>query len=85
MNKSDPCAADVVRSAIAHVAPDRADDLDGLDRSVDVWREFDLDSLDHVIVMELIADATGCDIAERDYPRLLSFGQLCAHVERVLH
>jgi len=84
MNRTQSCATDVVRSALAHVAPDRADDLDDLDRSVDLWRELDLDSLDHVAVMELIADATGSDIAERDYPRLLSFDQLHDHVERAL-
>lgn len=84
MSTTPSCAAGVVRSALVHVAPDRADDLDDLDPGVDLWHELNLDSLDHVTVMELIADVTGVDIAERDYPRLLSFDQLRAHVERTL-
>ena len=82
MTGTPSSATDVVRSALAHVATDRIDDLDRLDPDIDVWRELDLDSLDHVTVMELIADATGADIAEHDYPRLLSMRQLVEHVQR---
>lgn len=84
MNSSGACPAEVVRRALAQVATDRADDLDTLDPCADVWRELDLDSLDHVTVMEVISDATGTEIAEREYPRLLSLAQLRAHVERAL-
>ncbi len=84
MTGTQSSGKDVVRSALAHVASDRIDDLDRLDPEIDVWRELDLDSLDHVIVMELISDAIETDIAEHDYPRLLSMRQLTEHVERAL-
>jgi acyl carrier protein len=84
MTGTQSSANDVVRSALAHVASDRIDDLDRLDPEIDVWRELDLDSLDHVTVMELISDAIETDIAEHDYPRLLSMRQLSEHVERAL-
>lgn len=84
MTRTQSSASDVVRSALAHVAADRIDDLDRVDPDIDVWRELDLDSLDHVTVMESIADAIGKDIAERDYPRLLSMRQLFEYVERAL-
>ncbi len=84
MSRTQSSASDVVRSALAHVAADRIDDLDRLDPDTDVWRELDLDSLDHVTVMELIADAIETDIAEHDYPRLLSMRQLSDYVRRAL-
>lgn len=74
----------VVHAALQQVASDRSDEFDGLDPDVDVWRELDLDSLDHLTVMTYIADATDADVAERDYPRLITMRQLRAHVERAL-
>jgi acyl carrier protein len=86
----DPMAArqsfalELVRSALANVAPGQVDELDQLDNHADVWRALNLDSMDHVTVMIQIAEATGSDIPERDYPRLLSLGQLCDHVARAV-
>jgi acyl carrier protein len=77
-------AREMVHAALYQVASDRRDELDGLDPDADVWRELDLDSLDHLTVMTYIAEATNVDIAERDYPRLITMRQLTAHVERAL-
>lgn len=77
-------AFEVVRSALAHVAPDQLDELDQLANHADVWRALNLDSMDHVTVMIRIAEATGSDIPERDYPRLLSLGQMCAYVDEAI-
>ena len=74
----------MVRSALALVAAERVDELEALDADTDLWRAFDLDSLDHLTVMTQIASVTDVDIAERDYPRLISLNQLCAHVEQTL-
>lgn len=84
MTGTPASATEVVRSALAHVATDRIDDLDDLDPEIDLWHELDLDSLDHVTVLELISDAIKADIAEHDYPRLLSMRQLSGHVERAM-
>lgn len=84
MAATTPHAREVVHAALQQVAPDRGDEFDGLDPDTDVWRELDLDSLDHLTVMTYIADATDADVAERDYPRLITMRQLCAHVQRVL-
>jgi acyl carrier protein len=62
----------LVRQAIADVAPELRAELDDLDPHVDLWRELELDSMDHLSVMEKLSAATGRDIPERDYPRLLS-------------
>lgn len=84
MTEPTSFAFEVVRSALAHVAADRTDQLDGIDPDADLWRELDLDSLDHLTAMTEIASVTGVDIAERDYPRLISLSQLCDHVERTV-
>ena len=77
-------ARETVYVALYQVASDRRDGLDDVDPDADVWRELDLDSLDHLTVMTYIAEATNVDIAERDYPRLITIRQLIAYVERAL-
>lgn len=77
-------AREMVHAALLQVASDRRHELDDLDPDADVWRELDLDSLDHLTVMTYIANATHVDVAERDYPRLITMRQLIAHVERAL-
>ncbi len=73
-------AHDVVVEAIASVAPDVADELGTLDRTVDLWEELQLDSMDHLNVMAALADRTGIEIAERDYATLRSLEALAQHL-----
>ena len=62
----------LVRRSLTEVAPELAAELEDLDRHVDLWRELELDSMDHLSVMTKLSEATGREIPERDYPRLLS-------------
>jgi acyl carrier protein len=57
----------VVRTAIASVAPDA--DLAHLDLDADIAEAVDLDSMDVLNVMEAVAQQTGLEVPERDYPR----------------
>mgnify|MGYP001825297245 CR=1 FL=1 len=67
----------LVPRAIAEVAPELAPELDDLDPNVDLWRELELDSMDHLSVMTRLSEATGRDIPERDYPKLRSLNAIC--------
>jgi len=81
MLTTDQARATVVE-AIARVAPDVADEIEGLDPSVDLWDALELDSMDHVNVMTQLTERTGVDIPERDYPELRSIESLIAHLLR---
>lgn len=76
MRQTSPCSRPLVRGLLAEVAPDRADDLARIDPNGDLWAALDLDSLDHLTVMTRLAEELGVDIAEHDYPRLISLRQL---------
>lgn len=80
---ADLTTADVRRilfGAIAEVAPELEAELDDLDTTVDLWRELELDSMDHLTVMTRLTEATGRDIPERDYPQLGSVDAVCAYL-----
>jgi acyl carrier protein len=66
----------MILSAIADVAPELEPELADLDHDVDFWTELQLDSMDHLSVMTRLADQTGVEIAERDYPRLTTVAAL---------
>ena len=70
----------ILLDAIAEVAPELEGELADLDPTVDLWRELELDSMDHLTVMTRLAEATGRDIPERDYPRLCSVDAVCAYL-----
>jgi acyl carrier protein len=57
----------VIRRALAEIAPDA--DLAGLDPSDDIVDALELDSMDVLNVMAAVADETGLEVPERDYPR----------------
>lgn len=67
---------DIILAAIADVAPELGPELGELDRDVDFWMELQLDSMDHLAVMARLAERTGVDIAERDYPRVTTINTL---------
>lgn len=66
----------MILSAIADVAPELEPELADLDHDVDFWIELQLDSMDHLNVMTRLAQQTGVEIAERDYPRLTTITAL---------
>ena len=78
MNELDIAA--LVRSAITDVAPEVAPELDELDPDVDLWRELELDSMDHLSVMTRLSEATGREIPERDYPSLSTMRSICDYL-----
>lgn len=73
-------ALQVVKNAIATIAPDIEDELNALDVEVDVWDELELDSMDHLNAMAELKDQTGVDVPERQYPRVRSLGALAEYV-----
>lgn len=73
--------AAIVRDAIAAVAPELEPELGDVDPAIDIWIEFELDSMDHLAVMTRIADQTGIEIPEREYPRLNTLAALCDYLE----
>jgi acyl carrier protein len=66
----------MILSAIADVAPELEPELGDLDHEVDFWIELQLDSMDHLAVMTRLAQQTGVEIAESDYPRLTTVAAL---------
>jgi len=70
----------MVRRALIEVAPELVTELDDLDRDVDLWRELELDSMDHLSVMTKLSAATGREIPEQHYPRLLSLRALSEYL-----
>lgn len=61
-----------VLRAIAEVAPDA--DLATVNVEVPLQEQLDLDSMDFLAVLSAIAEETGLEIPERDYPRLAALG-----------
>jgi acyl carrier protein len=76
MNKQD--ARQAVQTAISQVAPDLGpDDLEGGAR---LRQDLELDSLDFLRLVETIAQSTGVDIPERDYPAVATVDELINYV-----
>lgn len=61
-----------VHAAFVAVAPELDEELSQLDPEADVWLELQLDSMDHLAVIEQLSGAIGRDIPESDYPELIS-------------
>ena len=64
-------ATAAVRGAITRVAPDV--DIALLDGDVELRGELDLDSMDFLNVLIAIAERTGIEVPERDYPEVGTF------------
>ena len=73
-------AESTARDAISRVAPDV--DVAVLDGDVELRGELDLDSMDFLNVMIAIAETTGIEIPERDYPEVATFGGLVGYLSR---
>jgi len=65
-------ARDTILRAIAEVAPDA--DRGAVNLEVPLQEQLDLDSMDFLAVLSMIAEETGLEIPERDYPRLAALG-----------
>lgn len=76
MNETEARAA--VLSAIAQVAPDV--DPDDLNEAARLRQDLELDSLDFLRLIETIAQATGVDVPERDYPGVATVAGLIAYL-----
>ncbi|WP_285244627.1 acyl carrier protein [Pseudarthrobacter sp. fls2-241-R2A-127] len=76
MNQQD--ARRAVETAIGKVAPDvEPGDLDGAAR---LRQDLELDSLDFLRLVEVVAESTGVDIPEADYPAVATVDGLVAYV-----
>lgn len=71
-------ARQAVHTAIGQVAPDV--DLDGLDGGLRLRQDLELDSLDFLRLVEIIDEATGVDIPERDYTAVATVKGLIDYV-----
>lgn len=71
----------VVLTAIAGVAPELESELATLDQDIDLWEALELDSMDHLSVMTRLSEATGQEIPERDYPRLLTLHAIRSYLD----
>ena len=70
----------MILAAVAEVAPELEPELADLDHDVDFWNELQLDSMDHLAVMTRLAERTGREIPERDYPRLTTVNTLSSYL-----
>lgn len=76
MNQQD--ARQAVETAIGEVAPDvEPEDLEG---SARLRQDLELDSLDFLRLVEVIAEATGVDIPEADYPAVATVDGLVTYL-----
>ena len=69
----------LVIDIINDIAPD--EDTSALDDDAKLRDQLELDSMDHLSVMTRLADATGREIPERDYPQLLTLRAICDYLD----
>ena len=68
-----------VRAAIARVAPDV--DPDTIADDAPFRDDAGLDSMDFLNILAAIAEATGVDVPERDYPRVTTIRALALYLD----
>ncbi len=74
-----PTSTQVVLEAIVQVAPNA--DLITLDPEDDLRDHLELDSVDFLALVQRVAERTGREIPERDFPRLLSLASFAAYLD----
>ncbi|MFF2344822.1 acyl carrier protein [Pseudarthrobacter sp. NPDC058119] len=75
---NEPDARQAVEAAIGKVAPDvEPGDLESAAR---LRQDLELDSLDFLRLVEVIAESTGVDIPEADYPAVATVGGLVQYL-----
>ena len=70
---------EAVQALIIEIAPDA--DVAGIKPDGDLRREADLDSLDFQTLIERVAETTGVEIPEADYPQVRSLQGLSEYLE----
>ena len=78
--KAREIALAIIIEVIGKVAPDVADELGSLDRSIDLWEELQLDSMDHLNIMTAISERTGVAIEASNYAKLRSLDAIAEHL-----
>ena len=63
-------ARELLVDALGGIAPEV--DVDALDPDAEIQTAADLDSMDFLALLEALAERTGIEIPEADYPRLAS-------------
>ena len=71
-------ARDTILGLLADIAPEA--DLSALAGDVDLRDAIDLDSLDFLNLIERLAEATGVDVPENDYPDVRTLDGLATYV-----
>jgi len=74
---------DLVLSVLAGIAPDA--DLASLAPGEDLRERLDIDSMDHLNFVIGLHQATGVEIPERDYARLVTLRDTLAYLAARLH
>ena len=68
-----------VQAMIRGIAPDA--DVEGMDPERDLRREADLDSLDFQTLIERVAESTGVEIPEVDYPQVRTLRGMSEYID----
>lgn len=71
-------ATDVIVKVLSTIAPEI--DLAAVDGTGDLQFECDLDSMDFLNLVEGVAQATGCEIPERDYGAIATLDGFTAYL-----
>lgn len=75
---NDTEARDVIRAALARIAPEI--ELDDADTTEPMTRELDLDSMDMLSLLEAIGERTGVQIPETDVEPTWSLDDMVAYL-----
>lgn len=70
---------EIVLSALADIAPEV--DVGALDVDADVREEVDLDSMDFLNLVQQLAERTGVEVPERDYPKVASVAAMATYID----
>ena len=76
MNTAEATA--LLGQLVHRIAPEV--DLTDADPTAPLQETFDLDSMDFLNIMTALADTTGIEVPERDYPRLATISGFAAYV-----
>ncbi|MGO9603575.1 MAG: acyl carrier protein [Candidatus Binataceae bacterium] len=68
----------LVLQKLAAIAPET--DADQIDPNVDLREQIDIDSMDILNLMIAIHEATGVEIPEADYPKILTLNACVAYL-----
>lgn len=71
-------AKSLVRQAVQRVVPDA--DFTGLDADVPLRDTFEMDSLDFLEFVEALAELSGTELSEDDYPALVTWNGCAARL-----